>query len=167
MNGNDLIKSDADDIKKYYSVLKFYANRYKNAICDFDDLMQEGYLALFKAKESYEESKNASFETYLSVVVRNRMLNLLRKESKKDIPGMFMPEKGSEKPVESGIIDDEEYINLKREIKLTLSNFEFTVLNEFLKKKSYREIAETLGKNEKSIDNALKRIRKKIGGKII
>ena len=42
------------------------------------------------------------------------------------------------------------------------SDFEWKVWTEKLKGKSYLEIAESLGKSSKSIDNALQRIKKKL-----
>ena len=43
-----------------------------------------------------------------------------------------------------------------------LSDLEMEVLSEVLKGRSHEEIAEKLGKNSKSIDNALQRTKKKI-----
>ena len=47
-----------------------------------------------------------------------------------------------------------------------LSKFEFDVFNFYLKNYSYKEIASVLDKTEKSINNAIQRIRKKLVGKI-
>ena len=41
-------------------------------------------------------------------------------------------------------------------------DFEFHVLKEYMKVKSYRQIAEDLGKSTKAVDNAMQRTKKKI-----
>ena len=43
-----------------------------------------------------------------------------------------------------------------------LSRYESTVLNLYLEKKSYADIAAITGKPEKSVDNALQRIKRKL-----
>ena len=47
-------------------------------------------------------------------------------------------------------------------IKKSLSEYEHDILVYYLKGYSYREISEHFSKKEKSIDNAIQRIRKKI-----
>ena len=56
----------------------------------------------------------------------------------------------------------ERRLQLEDLIKATLSDYENCVLNLFLDGMSYAEIAGELGKTEKSINNALQRIRTKL-----
>ena len=63
---------------------------------------------------------------------------------------------------ESILIEKEDLKNLKENIKLELSNMEYAVLQLFLEGKSYSEISKQMQITEKSVDNALARIRKKI-----
>ena len=60
------------------------------------------------------------------------------------------------------IIGKEDYESLTQSIKLELSKMEFEVLQMFLAGMSYTDIAESLNTNEKAVDNALSRIRKKL-----
>jgi RNA polymerase sporulation-specific sigma factor len=72
--------------------------------------------------------------------------------------------------IDSGFGPEEVYINtetaneLKTLIKETLSEYEFTILKLYLKGYSHKEISLNLQEKEKSIDNALQRIRKKLLG---
>jgi RNA polymerase sporulation-specific sigma factor len=43
-----------------------------------------------------------------------------------------------------------------------LSELEFNVLQEYLNGKSYQDIADTLDKHVKSVDNALQRVKRKL-----
>ena len=63
---------------------------------------------------------------------------------------------------ESILIDRENVSALENEMEKSLSSLENRVLHLYLEGNSYIEIAEILGKTPKSIDNALRRIRKKI-----
>ena len=47
-------------------------------------------------------------------------------------------------------------------LEKTLTELEREVLVLFLRDKSYAEIAETLGKSTKSVDNAIQRVKKKV-----
>ena len=63
---------------------------------------------------------------------------------------------------ESILIEKEDLKNLEENIKLELSSRENAVLQLFLEGKSYSEISKQMQITEKSVDNALARIRKKI-----
>ena len=58
--------------------------------------------------------------------------------------------------------DRESYKSLENSIKLELSGLEYSVLQLFLSGKKYIEIARELNISEKSVNNALIRIRKKL-----
>jgi RNA polymerase sporulation-specific sigma factor len=51
---------------------------------------------------------------------------------------------------------------VREDIREKLSKYERQVLTEFLTGASYEEISLKLGKTEKSIDNAIQRVRKKL-----
>ena len=46
---------------------------------EFDDLCQEGRMALYRAAISYDDSKNAVFSTYATVCITNAMLNFVNR----------------------------------------------------------------------------------------
>ena len=61
--------------------------------------------------------------------------------------------------------DKEAYKALTHSIKLELSGMELAVLQLFLSGKKYIDIADELGVSEKSVNNALMRIRRKLKDK--
>ena len=63
---------------------------------------------------------------------------------------------------ETLVIGNENKKAIEKSIALSLSSLERKVLNLYLKGKSYVEIAKIIGRDEKSIDNALQRIKKKV-----
>ena len=60
------------------------------------------------------------------------------------------------------ILDREEYRNFGQKLEKTLTELERKVLVLFRRDKSYAEIAETLGKSTKSVDNAIQRVKKQV-----
>ena len=60
------------------------------------------------------------------------------------------------------MIDKENVLSLERKIEEELSTFENQVLDLYLTGMSYSQIARVLGRDEKSTDNALQRIKNKI-----
>ena len=60
------------------------------------------------------------------------------------------------------IISKEEYVNIENKMEELLSGLEWEVLVAYLDGKSYQEIAESLNRHVKSIDNALQRVKRKL-----
>jgi RNA polymerase sporulation-specific sigma factor len=63
---------------------------------------------------------------------------------------------------EALLIDTEEKVDMEKRISVALSKLERRVLGLYLRGKSYQEIAAIVNKDEKSIDNALQRVKKKV-----
>ena len=60
------------------------------------------------------------------------------------------------------MINKERFQLLEEKLVTSLSKYESKVLRRYISGHSYTDIAAELGKSEKSIDNALQRIKKKI-----
>ena len=145
---------------------------------DSEDLLQEGLFAVFKAITSF--NAKSSFKTYVYTCVKNRIFNVIKSSNRyKNLPlnnylslsGNIDNENDADKTeiiVDKHFGPEEIYINaeaeneLKSTINKVLSKFEYDILVYYLKGYSYREISEKVQKKEKSIDNAIQRIRKKI-----
>ena len=117
-----------------------------------DDLIQEGMIGLFKAVQSYQPDKEASFQTFAGMCIDRQLYSAVQNSNRQ-----------KHKPLNSYIIIDQESVkNLEQEIRRVLSPMENRVLEYYLKGYGYVRIAEMMGKTPKSIDNALQRIRGKI-----
>ena len=60
------------------------------------------------------------------------------------------------------IIDREDFVHIESKIGEMLSDLEWQVLTSYLEGKSYQEIADTMHRRVKSIDNALQRVKSKL-----
>lgn len=155
-------------INRYMPYIISTASRYNAGGLDTEDFIQEGILAIFSAVKSYDAEK-ASFKTFVCLCINRAMSSALMRVvgNAKHIPeGLISSidelELADMSDPESILIEKENYDQLERVIKEESSDFEYKVLCEFLGGKSYSDIADSLGVSEKSVDNALRRIRSKI-----
>ncbi len=159
-------------IRKYRSSVEAIAVKYINSPLELDDLVQEGMIGLLAAINSYNADKGAKFVTYASRCINNSIQTAIKKQSRlKDIPQsslISLEEEILEKRV--GLSAEDEYLAKESVSTLTnvldeeLSSFENEVLRLYMTGCSYSEIADKLDKNNKAIDNAIQRIRKKLSG---
>ena len=159
-------------IIRFRPTVEVVAMKYINSPLEKDDLIQEGMIGLIAAIHSYKSDKGAKFYTYANKCINNSVQTALRKFSRlKDIPQesvVLLEEDSLDAPLSLSAEDEflaKESVSTLTEILYEgLSSFENEVLRLYIVGCSYTEIAEKLGKNNKAIDNAIQRIRKKLDG---
>ncbi len=168
-------------MKKYGGIVKKEIRTVYIIGAETEDLTQEGMIGLFKAIRDYEPDKGATFSTFATLCIKRQIKTAISTSNrKKHIPlnsyisiyaetdefGSKLAEdledetRGSNP--EAVILAREQHSVIEAKIKSDLSALEQKVLELFLEGLSYTDIATRLGKNEKSIDNALQRIRSKL-----
>ena len=154
-------------ISRYLKLILKRANTYSDHCSDVEDLTQEGMLAFYKAVDSFDFEKGAKFSSYADVCVTNRIKTIAAGLAK------LNAERADEDPAENEIavseespekicVDKENSINFNKEIFSVLAPMEIKVFELYLDGMSYKNMAEHLGVSEKSVDNAVFRIRKKL-----
>ena len=136
---------------------------------DADELSQEAMLALYKAACSYKTNKEVTFGLYAKICIRNRMLSCIRKlvsRAKKAEKLRSAVPKTHHSATEELLLAIEENSEFGKWLSTALTSFEARVLDLYLEKKRYSEIAKELGVTEKSVDNALYRVKRKIREKL-
>lgn len=170
-------------IEKYKNFVKSRARTYFLIGADKEDIIQEGMIGLYKAIRDYDSDKPASFRGFAEICITRQIITAIKTATRqKHIPlnsyiSLNKPaydeesermmidmiaEKENFNPEEI-MITKEHFSNMLIKMSEVLSKFEWKVMNLFLDGKSYSEIAKKLDKSEKSIDNALQRIKKKVG----
>ena len=143
------------------------------AVCpglEFDDALQEGLIALFDAIRTFQPGRGAPFEAYAAVCVRNAVLAARRAAGRgKNAPlnqRLPLPEgqAAASAGPEEAAIRREALAAAAAAIRTRLSPFERQVLAAYLAGGSYRQIARSLGRDPKSVENALTRLRRKLRG---
>lgn len=148
---------------------------------DRDDLIQEGMIGLFKAIRDYDSGRDASFFTFAELCISRQMYSAVQAAGRmKHIPlnsyiSLYQTEEHGEEEKnildiladnglnpEDLVIDRENVESLEKQIDKELSIFEKQVLELYMTGMSYSQIAKVLGRDDKSTDNALQRLKAKI-----
>ena len=153
-------------VNRYVPTVDYYCSKY-GLQNDGDDILQEATFSLYSSINAFDSLKS-SFSTYANIVIKRVIFSYLKRSSrKKDIPEELLESFDISTVTdfnnpEKIFLEKESFKTLTETIKLELSKFEFEVLNLYLIGLSYSDIAERLKISEKSVDNALARIRKKL-----
>ena len=154
---------------------------------DNDDLIQEGMIGLFKAIRDFDPGRDAGFFTFADLCIMRQMYTAMQSYGRKkhaplnsyisiyeNMAGKNEAEEGKAAALvdvieagegndpESLVIDKENVEDIERIIQRELSPLEKQVLDLYLTGMNYTEIARVLGRDEKSTDNALQRLKAKL-----
>lgn len=136
---------------------------------DREDLIQEGMIGLFKAIRDFEPENGAYFAAFARLCVERQMYTAIEAAARqKNAPlnGYISLSEEAEhltdRGIEEAVIEKASYQQSYEYIQQFLSSMEKEVLELYLEGRDYTEIAVILGKKDKSIDNALQRIKTKI-----
>ena len=148
------------------------------------DRTPAGMVGRLPAGREYDASKEASFRTFAEICIRNRLYSVLRAAARDkhlalnqsvplDTPFFDANSYTSgtsdltQRDPEAYLIDREHTAALLSGVRKQLSEFEAKILGYYLDGLSCREIAETVGKPPKSVDNAVQRIRRKVARQLL
>ena len=158
-------EAESELIRAHTPLVRAIARSYFANGVDEDEIMQAGFIGLMNAVRSYNVKDGAaSFKTYASTCIHNRIKTALRKHNAaaKDTPLTDILDMPSEINVEEIYEDKETESLLMSEISSVLNECEMNVLNLYLSAMSYQEISEQLGIEKKKVDNTIYSFKKKI-----
>lgn len=175
------------------AALETILSRYKNLVyskskpyflagADNDDIVQEGFIGLYKAVKDFDPERFPFFKVFAGVCVTRHIITAVKAASRKkhfplnsyvSLDKNTYDEDGDTtlldviafnklQDPEAILIDRENVDGMEYKINKALSKLELEVLVYYLKEMSYSEIANELGKDVKSVDNAIQRIKKKL-----
>ena len=167
---------------KYKNLVRSKASTMYILGADREDLIQEGMIGLFKAVRDYDSGRDASFYTFAELCISRQMYTALQASGRKkhtplnsyvsiyqehdeeESGGKLIDalENKKERNPEEIVIDKENVEAIEKIIETDLSPFERQVLELSMTGMGYGEIAKLLGKDGKSTDNALTRVKSKI-----
>ena len=162
---------------RYTRLVRACARPYFLAGGDREDLIQEGMLGLLSAIRRFDPNKSVKFNTFAEYCIRRRIFDAIKASTRdKSIPlntyvslespwfdEIYSPVASNLRDPEELVIANERAEELKSFLKDSLSSFEKTILDLYLDGMSYAEMAQRVGKPTKSVDNAVQRIKKKLG----
>jgi len=171
-------------IRRYTGFVRLKASSYFLAGGDSEDLIQEGLIGLYKAVRDFRSDKETSFRSFAELCVTRQIITAIKTATRfKHSPlntyvsfshtpagqdpdgectlGDALPGPGVNDPSVC-VISTEELQSLVFALGSGLSKLEADALKLYLEGSSYEEMAEDLGCDTKTIDNALQRVKRKI-----
>lgn len=187
-NDQKLIAARSGDNLAMNQLIMYYEPEIRKIACkyflpraDYEDLLQEGRIAIFKAVKSYNPASNIPFLHFLRMVIKRKLIDSLRAYNRQKHLNLNMAYS-----LNNTITDDQEesFLNTIRtvegqdpeamiisldetryflqELTRQFSSLELNVFRYyFLAGMKQREMTQELGMSPKSLDNAIQRIRRK------
>jgi RNA polymerase sporulation-specific sigma factor len=171
-------------LRRYNGFVRLKASSYFLAGGEADDLVQEGLIGLYKAVRDFRTDKETSFRSFAELCVTRQIITAIKtatrfkhqplnayvsfshtpagQESEGECTlGDALPGPGTDEP-SICVISTEELQSLVFTLGTGLSRLEHDALRLYLEGSSYEQMAEQLGCDTKTIDNALQRVKRKI-----
>jgi RNA polymerase sporulation-specific sigma factor len=170
-------------VTRYRRVARAKARHYFVLGADIDDIEQEGLIGLYKAARDFRPDRG-SFRSFADVCITRQLLTAIKAATRRkhqplnryvslsggsvadhDEPDVevHLDDPSAVDPAEAAI-SAESVAALQVAIDELLSGLEVAVLGRFVEGRSYEEIGADLGRQPKAVDNALQRIKRKLGG---
>jgi len=168
---------------RYKQFVRLKASSYFLAGGDGDDLIQEGYIGLYKAIRDYERGHNTTFRSFAELCVTRQIITAIKTASRQKHQPLntylsfshspcssdyesrtladIIPSGRTSDPVQQ-VISSEEVDSLTDCLQRFLSPLESQVLKYYLEGNSYEAIADLIEHDTKTVDNALQRVKRKV-----
>jgi RNA polymerase sporulation-specific sigma factor len=179
-------RSDAHDaiVRRYRGFVRLKASSYFLLGGESDDLIQEGLLGLFKAVRDYRSDRESSFRNFAELCITRQIITAVKTATRNKHTPLNQYVSFSQSPAAAGdsettldevlpgpsasdpvnqVIATEELHSLITCLSGVLSELESRVLSLYLDGHSYEVIAERLECDTKTVDNALQRVKRKVG----
>jgi RNA polymerase sporulation-specific sigma factor len=178
--------ADAYDriVRRYYGFVRLKASSYFLAGGDGDDLVQEGLVGLYKAVRDFRSDRESSFRNFAELCITRQIITAVKTATRnKHTPlnqyvsfstspaagtdgeptlDEVLPGPTAHDPVNQ-VISAEELRSIVACLSTVLSDLEARVLALYLDGHSYEAVGERLGCDTKTVDNALQRVKRKVG----
>jgi RNA polymerase sporulation-specific sigma factor len=172
-------------VRRYYSFVRLKASSYFLVGGDSEDLIQEGLVGLYKAIRDYRPERESSFRNFAELCITRQIITAVKTATRnKHTPlngyvsfsstpaggsgdgeptlDEVLPGPTAFDPVNQ-VISSEELRSLVACLSTVLSDLESRVLSLYLDGHSYTGIGERLECDCKTVDNALQRVKRKVG----
>ena len=180
-------KADAYDrlVRRYYGFVRLKASSYVLAGGDSDDLIQEGLVGLYKAIRDYRTDRESSFRNFAELCITRQIITAVKTATRNKHTPLNQYVSFSSSPAGASgegeptldevipgptvhdpvnqVISSEELRALVACLSTVLSELESRVLSLYLDGYSYEDVGTRLDCDTKTVDNALQRVKRKVG----
>ena len=180
-------RPDAYDkiVRRYYGFVRLKASSYFLIGGDADDLIQEGLVGLYKAVRDFRTDRESSFRNFAELCITRQIITAVKTSTRNKHTPLNEYVSFSQTPAASSgegdptldemlpgptvhdpvnqVISSEELHSLVGCLSSVLSELESSVLSLYLDGHSYEAVAERIDCDTKTVDNALQRVKRKVG----
>ena len=180
-------RPDAYDkiVRRYYGFVRLKASSYFLIGGDADDLIQEGLVGLYKAVRDFRTDRESSFRNFAELCITRQIITAVKTATRNKHTPLNEYVSFSQTPAASSgegdptldemlpgptvhdpvnqVISSEELHSLVGCLSSVLSELESSVLSLYLDGHSYEAVAERIDCDTKTVDNALQRVKRKVG----
>ncbi len=175
-------------VRRYYGFVRLKASSYFLIGGDADDLVQEGLVGLYKAVRDYRSDRESSFRNFAELCITRQIITAVKTATRNKHTPLNGYVSFSQTPASAPegeptleevipgpsvhdpalqVISSEELEALVGCLSSTLSELESRALSLYLDGRSYEEIAGRLSCDPKAVDNALQRVKRKVGAHLV
>jgi RNA polymerase sporulation-specific sigma factor len=175
-------------VRRYQGFVRLKASSYFLAGGDSEDLIQEGLVGLWKAVRDFRSDRESSFRNFAELCITRQIITAVKTATRNKhsplnqyvsfsstpagtsegeptldeiIAGVELKE--TYRDPANQVISSEELQSLVSCLSTALSELESRVLALYLDGRPYEEIAGRIGVDAKTVDNALQRVKRKVG----
>jgi RNA polymerase sporulation-specific sigma factor len=180
-------RPDAYDkiVRRYYGFVRLKASSYFLIGGDADDLIQEGLVGLYKAVRDFRTDRESSFRNFAELCITRQIITAVKTSTRNKHTPLNEYVSFSQTPAAGGgdgdptldemlpgptvhdpvnqVISSEELHSLVGCLSSVLSDLESSVLSLYLDGHSYEAVSQRLDCDTKTVDNALQRVKRKVG----
>ena len=171
-------------VRRYHGFVRLKASSYFLIGGDSEDLIQEGLVGLYKAIRDFRPDRESSFRNFAELCITRQIITAVKTATRnKHTPlnqyvsfsstpaastdgeptlDEVIPGPSVHDPVNQ-VISSEELRSLVGCLSTALSELESRVLALYLDGYSYEQVGERIGCDCKTVDNALQRVKRKVG----
>ena len=171
-------------VRRYYSFVRLKASSYFLIGGDSDDLIQEGLVGLYKAIRDFRTDRESSFRNFAELCITRQIITAVKTATRNKHTPLNGYVSFSSSPAGAAegeatldevlggstthdpvnqVISSEELRSLVACLSTVLSELESRVLSLYLDGHSYAAVGGLLGCDAKTVDNALQRVKRKVG----
>jgi len=171
-------------VRRYYGFVRLKASSYFLTGGDSDDLIQEGLVGLYKAVRDFRTDRESSFRNFAELCITRQIITAVKTATRNKHTPLNQYVSFSSSPAASGegeptleeviagpgvhdpvnqVISSEELRALVSCLSTVLSELESRVLSLYLDGWSYEQVGARLDCDTKTVDNALQRVKRKVG----